>query len=195
MRTACILIVVLALTALPAWCSGMESAEQRALTAYARAALLHRIGIGDQPVAPQAALAIQRACFVTFFHNGKVFACFGGFSPRTASLADEVRENIRLALKNDPRARQITPEQATDSQVQITLPGPLQRISNLRTLDPSRHGLFVEAPDGNGVAIVPGEAKTAAYALHSALARLGLTNNAQGVRLYRFSATVIRDQQ
>lgn len=193
MRMVCILILLLALAALPVWCSGMESAEQRALTAYARAALLHRTGLGDQPVAPQAAQSIQRACFVTFFHKGKVFACFGGFSPRTASLADEVRENIRLALKNDPRARQITPEQATGSQVQITLPGPLHRISSLRTLDPSRDGLFVEAPDGNGVAIVPGEARTAAYALRSALARLGLTGDAKGVRLYRFSATIIRD--
>lgn len=176
----------------PPTAAAVDPAEHKAVTEYAKALLLHSVAGKDAPVAPQSTRSIQRACFVTFFHNGRVFACFGGFTPRTGSLASEIRENIRLALKNDPRASNIRPETATDCRVQITLPGQPQKIHDLLGLDPSREGLFVEASDGRGVAIVPGEAKTARFALRSALSRLGLTSATPGLRLYRFSAIIIR---
>ena len=188
-----ILTLILLLTLLhPAAAATVEPADHRAITAYAKELLLHSIAGKAAPVAPQSIRSIQRACFVTFFHKGRVFACFGGFTPRTGSLAEEIRENIRLALKNDSRAANVRPETAADCRVQITLPGQLQKIDDLRNLDPSREGLFVEASDGRGIAIVPGEAKTAGFALRSALSRLGLTSAAPGLRLYRFSAIIIR---
>lgn len=192
MRTLILALLFVFATIHQTEAAGIDPANHDVITRYARELLLHRITGQNEPAAPQAARSIQRACFVTFFHKGRVFACFGGFSPRTASLSEEIRENIRLALKNDPRAAAIRPETVAACKVQITLPGQPQRIYNPLALDPSREGLFVEAPDGRGVAIVPGEAKTASFALRSALFRLGLSSTTPDVRLYRFSASIIR---
>jgi hypothetical protein len=56
-------------------------------------------------------------------------------------------------------------------------------------IDPVREGLFVES-DRSGVAIVPGEAKTASWAYREALRRLG-ENDLSRVRLYVFDSWVI----
>lgn len=191
-RAIILILLPLLLLSRPLNAAELDPSSYRAITAYARALLVHRVAGTDEPSIPPSIRTVQRACFVTFFHKGKVIACFGGFMPRTAGLGDEIRENVRLALKNDPRAAAISPETAAACRVQITLPEQPRKVDNPLDIDPSRDGLFVEAPDGRGVAIVPGEARTAGYALRSALYRLGLTSTAPGLRLYRFSATIIR---
>ena len=179
----------------PASNATFSQPDQTALLEYARAVIISRLEKSPLPSSPAISAGSQRACFVTFFVKQQVMACFGSFTPRHAILFDEISDNIRLALKNDLRAGRLTPELARSASIQITFPGQPQPISDWRLVDPQHEGLLVEASDGRGVAIVPGEARTAHYAWRSALRRLGLHERSSGTRLYRFKAEYIRGQK
>ncbi len=196
MRSRLFLICLfLCLLVLPASGATFSQPDQTALLAYARAVMVSRLEKSSAPGPPIITVGKQRACFVTFFVKRQVVACFGSFTPRHTTLFDEISDNIRLALKNDLRANRLTPELARTASIQITFPDQPQPISDWRLVDPQHEGLLVEGPDGRGVAIVPGEARTAHYAWRSALQRLGLNERSSGVRLYRFKAEWIRDGQ
>lgn len=190
-----LICLFLCLLVLPASGATFSQPDQTALLAYARAVMVSRLEKSSAPSPPIITVGNQRACFVTFFVKRQVVACFGSFTPRHTTLFDEISDNIRLALKNDLRANRLTPELARTASIQITFPDQPQPISDWRLVDPQHEGLLVEGPDGRGVAIVPGEARTAQYAWRSALQRLGLNERSSGVRLYRFKATCIRDGQ
>lgn len=174
--------------------SGFTQMEKQELLEYARGCLIAQISGRAAPQPPGSATQQQRACFVTFFTGKRVFACFGGFSPRRATLAEEIAENVRLALKNDQRARFLTVETAAKAGIQITFPsGQLQRVESYRSIDPLREGLFVEGA-GGGVAFVPGEARTASWAFREALRRLG-ESDPTAVAVYRFKAEALSTRE
>ena len=167
-----------------------NQSESAALLKYARDCLLARLDSASMPAPPDFAMKQQRACFVTFFQGKRVFACYGGFSPRRATLADEISENVRLALKNDTRSSRVSRGTARSAGVQITFPqGQPQRVDDYRSIDPMREGMLVESGD-NGVVFVPGEARTANWAFREALRRLGAPDPAR-VWVYRFRAEEI----
>jgi hypothetical protein len=163
--------------------------KQQALARYAKGIFLHRLGFGPAVYPPSWMTGIQSACFVTFFARKRVIACSGGFRPRTADLGKEVEANVRQALHLDPRAGYIDRAAAAEARVLITFPGELRPVASPALIDPLREGLFVEN-DRSGVAIVPGEAKTSAWAYREALRRLGESDPTR-VRLYAFDSWVI----
>jgi hypothetical protein len=162
---------------------------QQALARYAKGVFLYHLGLGPVVSPPSWSASIQRACFVTFFSGKRVIACSGGFRPRTADLGREVEANVRQALQMDPRAGRIDRATAMEAHVLITFPGEPRPVGSPEMIDPAREGLFVEN-DRSGVAIVPGEAKTASWAYLEALRRLG-ENDPAKVRLYVFDSWVI----
>jgi AMMECR1 domain-containing protein len=159
------------------------------LLKYAKELLLASVGNGAPPSTPSAARSTQRGCFVTFFVGRRVIACFGSFHPRTANLGEEIAENVAGALRNDPRAGRIGRDEVLKAGVQITFPGQLQEIDDYRLVDPAREGLFAEYGE-KGVAIVPGEAKTASWAYREARRRLGMPP-VEDIRLHKFQAEFI----
>ncbi|MBT1071107.1 AMMECR1 domain-containing protein [Pelotalea chapellei] len=160
---------------------------------YAKGVFLERLGYGPKVDPPAAIAASRRSCFVTFFIGRRVVACFGGFQPRKSTLAEEIDENIRLALLHDERATGIDRRTALEARVQLTFPDTPEPVSSPELISPTREGLFVEN-DLRGVAIVPGEAKTAAWAYRSAMKRLGESDPLR-VRLYRFRAAVVTSRE
>lgn len=171
--------------------SGFSKSESTALLDYAKACLLAQTGGKSLPAQPEFATRIQQPCFVTFFIGKRVFACFGGFTPRKASLADEIAENIRLALTNDSRSRNISHEQVLAAGVQITFPiGQPERVASYSVINPTSEGMFIESASA-GVVFVPGEAKTASWAFREGMRRLG-EKDQQHVTVYRFKAEYIK---
>jgi hypothetical protein len=167
-----------------------DPGKQEELTRYAKGIFLARLGFGTGAAAPPWTAGIQRACFVTFFFGKRVIACSGGFVPRTSDLGREIEANVRQALHLDPRALRIDRKTALAARVLITFPGEPRPVASYHDVDPAREGLFVEN-DRFGVAIVPGEAKTASWAFREALRRLGEKDPSQ-VRLFAFDAWGVR---
>lgn len=167
--------------------------KQQALAKYAKGVFLFRLGLGSAVVPPSWTADIQRPCFVTFFSGKRVIACSGGFRPRTADLGREIEANVSQALHMDPRAGAIERRVAEAARVLITFPGELRVVDRHEQIDPVREGLFVEN-DRSGVAIVPGEAKTASWAYREALRRLGESDPTK-VRLYAFHCWAIFGQE
>jgi len=167
--------------------------KQQLLARYAKGVFLNRLGLGPAVSPPSWSAGIQRACFVTFFIGKRVIACAGGFRPRTADLGREVEANVRQAFHMDPRAGRIDRATAMSAHVLITFPGEPRPVASPEMIDPLREGLFMEN-DRSGVAIVPGEAKTASWAYREALRRLGEKDPAQ-VRLYVFDSWVISGKE
>jgi hypothetical protein len=163
-----------------------DPGKQEELTRYAKGVFLARLGFGAGVAPPPWTAGIQRACFVTFFSGKRVIACSGGFLPRTPDLGREIEANVRQALHLDPRALRIDRKTAVAARVLITFPGEPRPVASYHAVDPAREGLFVEN-DRFGVAIVPGEAKTASWAFREALRRLG-EKDAESVRLFAFDA-------
>ncbi|RQW84509.1 MAG: AMMECR1 domain-containing protein [Geobacter sp.] len=163
--------------------------KQQVLAKYAKGVFLYRLGLGPAVSPPSWAADIQRACFVTFFTGKRVIACSGGFRPRTADIGKEVDANVQQALHMDQRAGRIDRATAMLAHVLITFPGEPRPVASAEMIDPVREGLFVEN-DRSGVAIVPGEAKTASWAYREALRRLGESDPSK-VRLYVFDSWVI----
>ncbi len=167
-----------------------DTVKQEELTRFARGVFLARLGFGAPLDPPPWAAGIRRACFVTFFSGRRVVACSGGFIPRAPDLGREIEANVRQALHLDRRALRIDRKTALSARVLITFPGELRSVASYQGVDPVRQGLFVEN-DRFGVAIVPGEAKTASWAFREALRRLG-EKDAARVRLFVFDAWGIR---
>jgi hypothetical protein len=130
---------------------------------------------------------------VTFFSGKRVIACYGNFYPRTGNVADEIVENVRLALISDSRARHIDREAAMAADVQITFPGEPCAVTSYAEVNPLREGLLVEN-DRDGVAIVPGEAKTASWAFRKAMRRLGEKDHSR-VRIFKFQAFAVSSKR
>ena len=165
----------------------------RELLRYARENFLAQLGLGKGAAPPESAHHIQRACFVTFFSGRKVIACYGGFYPRKPDLAAEIEDTVKLALLRDPRALSIDRETAMTADVQITFPGEPKAVATYADVDPIREGLLVEN-DREGVAIVPGEAKTAAWAFREAVRRLG-EKDPSHLRVFKFQAYAISSRK
>ena len=159
------------------------------LLKYAKGVFLARLGIAQKVIPADFLTQLQRACFVTFFSGKRVIACFGGFYPRAPDIAGEIDGNIRMALLTDPRAHSINRGIALGADVQITFPEEPQPVSSYAEVDPLTEGMLVEN-ERNGVAIVPGEAKTSSWAFREAMKRLG-ERNAARVRVYKFRALAV----
>jgi hypothetical protein len=166
-----------------------EGSRKEELLAFAKAVFLAHLGFAGAPVVPPFLKNAQHACFVTFFSGKKVISCFGGFYPRTGNIAREIDENVRLALHFDPRARSIDRKTAMLADVQITFPGNPEVIKSYTQVNPLREGLLVEN-ERDGVAIVPGEAKTASWAFREAMRRLSEKDRTK-VRLSKFRAYAV----
>jgi AMMECR1 domain-containing protein len=170
--------------------AAFSKADSSALLDYAKACLLARIENSPPPSPPDFATRIQRPCFITFYSGRHVFACFGGFIPRKGTLAEEIVENIRLAVINDSRSRNISREKILNAGVQITFPNSQpEKVVSYSSINPAIEGMFIESAAA-GVVFVPGEAKTASWAFREGLRRLG-EKRPQSVTVYRFRAEAI----
>lgn len=167
--------------------------KREALARYAKGVFLARLSLGPEVAPPPWTAEIRQACFVTFFSGKRVIACAGGFVPRTPDLGREIGANVGQALLMDPRSNRIDRKTARAARVLITFPSTPRPVASPDAVNPTREGLFVE--NGRfGVAIVPGEARTASWAFREALRRLGEKNPA-AVRLFAFDAWGITSEK
>jgi len=94
--------------------------------------------------------AYKLGAFVTLHKNTKLRGCIG----RMASdlpIAQTVEEMARAAAFEDPRFDALTEAELDSINIEISLLGPMQRITNPEALIVGRHGVYISYWGRSGV--------------------------------------------
>jgi len=160
--------------ALPAALVNSPAAEREAL-ALARQALAREVTGSKMTLRPRSSLARFRAgAFVIVAVQDRTRACAGTVEPTCASAAEEIVSSAAMAAAGDPWHPPLRKADLLNGRVEVCLAGPPARISSIHQLDVRREGLLLRSGDRSAV-ILPGEAKTADWALREARRKAGLT--------------------
>ena len=91
-----------------------------------------------------AALLKRMACFVTLKKNGQLRGCIGT-TKTDRPLFEQVIELTKAAAFHDPRFGPVRPEELIETQIEISILSPLEKIGAANQLEVVRHGIFFEA--------------------------------------------------
>lgn len=123
--------------------------------------------------------------YVSLRKGNQTRGCAGTFFPNKTLLENLIDFSIIAATK-DFRYRPIDNKELETIRIQITIPGQIVEIPSLFFYNPDKEGLIVEKQDRCGI-VLPGEARTAEYALKICLRNAGIEYS-DGIRLLKFSA-------
>ena len=119
----------------------LTPAERGALVGLARAAILHRLGLGPRPAIPDAgALGEPRGAFVTLHREGELRGCIGRFDPED-SLARTVADMAEAAAFEDPRFPPLAAAEVDGLEVHVSALGPRRPLPDLSALRIGEHGV------------------------------------------------------
>lgn len=125
--------------------------------------------------------------YISLRNGNQTRGCAGiFFTDRT--FAENLIDFSIIAASKDSRYRPVDINELENIRIQITIPGQIIEIPSISSLNPDKEGLIVEKQGRWGI-VLPGEAKTAQYALKMGLKNAGLINS-EGVRLLKFYAQV-----
>jgi AmmeMemoRadiSam system protein A len=181
--------------------------SKRSLLRRARAAIARAIGAPDAPLAlnapsaPVAPLApnLRAGAFVTLHINGKLRGCIG-YPEADLPLLDVVDRCAVSAAISDPRFPALAIDEWNDIDIEISVLGPIERVSEIAEVAVGRHGLIVELGQRRGLLLpqVAGERNWSADEFASQTsAKAGLPRDAwrTGASLYRFEAEVFGESE
>jgi len=121
----------------------LSAADRAALLALARAAVLHRLGLGPAPTPPaDGPLAAPRGAFVSLRVAGEPRACLGELDPAGPLGAAVVRLAARAA-DHDPRFPPVVPADLPALTVAVAALGPLRPLPSPEALRVGAEGASV----------------------------------------------------
>jgi len=145
---------------------------------------------------PSPHLAEPRAAFTTIYFRGQLHGCVGFVLP-VASLYRTVAETARAAAFEDTRFLPVTPDEAPELKVSLSILSPLQPIP-AEEVEIGRHGLLISQHGRRGLLLpqVPVEhGWDRVTFLEQTCRKAGLPPDAwqQGATLEAFTAEVFSD--
>jgi len=102
--------------------------------------------------------------FVTAMKGRQVRACVGTFSPTGPTLGDEILQQCRRLVSDDPRHPPLDPYELDGLRFVVTFTGAARHLDDPETADIWREGLIARW-NGREAVLLPGEAKTLAWGL------------------------------
>ncbi|MEY2411732.1 MAG: uncharacterized protein QOD84_338 [Acidobacteriaceae bacterium] len=124
--------------------------ERAALLELAHRAILSSLdGVTISSSAPTAHLAEPRGVFTTVYLDGNLRGCVGNVSPNN-SLYETVIETARSAAFDDHRFPPITPEEAPNIEISLSVLSPVVLIDP-RDIEVGRHGLLIALNESRGL--------------------------------------------
>lgn len=122
----------------------LSEEERKAVLALARQALTEAICAGRLLAAfpTEGIFSARCGVFVTLHVRGKLRGCIGVIDGR-APLGESIVRCTASAALQDPRFTQMQPEEVTDSDIEVSLLSPIQRILP-EQIEVGKHGLVVE---------------------------------------------------
>jgi AmmeMemoRadiSam system protein A len=149
----------------------------------------------DKPNAPD----LRAGAFVTLHINGKLRGCIG-YPEADLPLLDVVDRCAVSAAISDPRFPALAVDEWNDIDIEISVLGPIERVSEIAEVVVGRHGLIVELGQRRGL-LLPQVASernwSAAEFASQTSAKAGLPRDAwrTGASLYRFEAEVFGESE
>jgi AmmeMemoRadiSam system protein A len=89
------------------------------------------------------ALRETRGAFVTLTEHGHLRGCIG-YTEAMKPLADVVNEVAAKAAVEDPRFPPVSEEELNEIELDVSVLSPLQKVSDISTIEVGRHGLLLE---------------------------------------------------
>ena len=189
--------------------------SKRSLLRRARAAIALAIG-APAPVAPSASASAAAAAtvdkpnapdapgfragaFVTLHLNGELRGCIG-YPEDDLPLIDVVDRCAVSAAISDPRFPALALDEWSEVDIEISVLGPIERVSDISEVVVGRHGLIVELGHRRGL-LLPQVASernwSAAEFASQTSAKAGLPRDAwrTGASLYKFEAEVFGEAE
>lgn len=178
-----------------------SESDRRLLLRLARAAIaahVNRIDASDENIdaglTSSAAADRLGAAFVTIHHGGELRGCIGHLDV-TMPLADVIRQCAVSACSADPRFPPVTVSELAGLVIELSLLGPLERVTDPGEIEVGRHGLVVEQGMHRGL-LLPQVATEWQWDRETFLAqtcrKAGLPRDAwtTGATVWRFEAEV-----
>lgn len=81
--------------------------------------------------------------FVTLKHNGALRGCIGKFVS-SDPLYEAVLESSESSALKDPRFTPLTKEELPETDIEITVLGPLVKIDDISKIELGRHGIYIK---------------------------------------------------
>lgn len=130
--------------------------------------------------------------FVSLKRGSQTRGCAGSFQSENGSFAKDLVHFSIIAATQDFRYRPVDLQEMKEIKIQITIPEMPVEIHSIFSYNPEKEGLIVEK-DGKQAVVLPGEAKTAAYALKMCLRNAGIDDNSN-IRLFKFKAQIFIEE-
>ena len=169
--------------------------ERQDLLRWARGAIAHRLAAAPEPAPPQLAdPALRAGAFVSVHLHGNLRGCIGQLGT-THLLVDVVRDCAVAAATGDPRFAPLRPDELADAQLEISVLGPIEPVTDVSDIEIGRHGLIVEQGFHRGLLLpqvaIEHQWGRDTFLAHTCL-KAGLKADAwkTGARISRFEAEV-----
>lgn len=126
--------------------------EQKKLLALAREAIDGYVRHGEYRIKeePEPALQGRQGCFVSIKKNNTLRGCIGSFVS-DKPLYKLVQEMAIAAATRDPRFYPMKPDDLLDYSLEISVLGPLVKITSPEEITVGTHGIYLEKNSCRGV--------------------------------------------
>jgi AmmeMemoRadiSam system protein A len=132
--------------------SQLTAVERQMLLTLARRSIEHYLRDGSRIELPKAEGLLAEPCgaFVTLTRRGTLRGCIGhlvGYAP----LVETVREMAIAAATEDPRFRNVRPEELPELDIEISVLSPLRRVKDVAEIEVGTHGILIRQGRQQGV--------------------------------------------
>ena len=175
--------------------------ERQVLLEIARTAIENQLlGVKAKAFSPKGSgLVAKRGAFVTLTEEGNLRGCIGRIEPQEP-LFQTVAEMARAAAFQDSRFPPLTLSELPKTVIEVSILSPLERLTDIHTLEVGRHGLVVRRGFASGL-LLPQVAShnrwSAEEFLDQACLKAGLPMGGfrePGTELFTFSAEVFSEE-
>ncbi len=150
----------------------LDDDEKRELLRIARATLREFLFSGRIPPGRphRACLVTEAGAFVTLTRSGELRGCIGS-QAEDMPLYKTIQEMAVAAASRDPRFDPVTEAELDELEIEISVLGERQRITEATELEVGRHGLFLRRGPRQGL-LLPQVASENSWDAETFLAKL-----------------------
>jgi len=173
--------------------------EQKELLEKARNSILNFLKTGkrDKPEPPRTNGIInsKAGVFVSIYVNGELRGCIGNFAQE--EILNDMIQRMAVSAACDHRFENLHADELPDTELEISVLSPLQKIESTAEIELGRHGIYIKKGDNSGT-FLPQVAKKTGWNLeeflgHCARDKAGLGwDGWKEAELYIYEAFVFR---